>query len=722
MSNVNVQHNQMQALILVIDDDLTTQVLAKRSLENAGFRTLLASNGREGLELFEQSSPDLILLDVEMPEMDGFTACKKLRAMQQGKNTPILMITGLDDIDSIQNAYSIGATDFATKPVNWTIMVYRVRYLLRASIVFKALEASKVRLAKAQKIAKMGNWDWDIRNNKIYWSDQIYQIFQINPNRVQFNRDVFFEKIHPDDREYLNETFLIELENRTSSNCEYRIVLEDGKICYMHHQAQITVNSDNIPLRYSGTIQDISERKLTEEKIRHLAYYDSLTGLLNRVSFQERLECALSLAKRNKRKMAILYLDLDNFKRINDTLGHDSGDSLLKIVAEHLVESTRASDVIARIETDAIEADVARLGGDEFTILLSEITQTEDAGLVAQRILNLLSEPIQLDGHKVFATPSIGISVFPADGNHSTTLLKNADTAMYQAKQSGKGNFQYYVESMNADSLARLDLESDLRQALKNEEFALHYQPILDCQTSNIIGTESLLRWNSKKHGLVAPDEFIPLVEGNGMIFEIGKWVLRNACMQNKAWQEAGYQPIQVAVNLSSLQFRHADLLDTIEQALQESQMGPEYLVLELTEGMVMHNSEQTIKTLQKLKLTGVGISIDDFGTGYSSLSYLKRFPLNTLKIDKSFISGLPNDKDDAAITTAVIAMAHSLNLRIIAEGVEKTAQADFLKTLGCDAVQGYLYGKPMLAEDLTNALEQEKRNRKPQDALSEIV
>lgn len=708
---MKAQSNQASPLVLVVDDDLTSQFLARRSLNNAGFKTLMASNGREALEIFQQSQPDIILLDVEMPEMDGFTTCQKLRKQPRGKNIPIVMITGLDDIDSIQNAYSVGATDFARKPVNWTIVIYRIRYLLRASIILKALEASKVRLAKAQIIANMGNWDWDIHSDRIYWSEQIYRIFRFDPRAGDFNREAFFERVHPEDRENLRESFRYALDNPGSFSAEYRILLEDGEVRYLHQQTETIVSPDNVPLRFSGTIQDISDRKLAEEKIRRLAYYDSLTGLLNRLSFQERLDSALALAKRNQRIMAVLYLDLDNFKRINDTLGHDQGDYLLKTVAERLLEGTRASDAVARIDTDDIEADVARLGGDEFTILLTEIAQPEDAALVAQRILSLLSEPVSLEGHKVFATPSIGVAVFPCDGDNPTRLLKNADTAMYHAKQCGKGNYQFYTESMNADSLDRLNLESDLRQALENNEFILHYQPIIDCQTGKIIGSESLLRWNSPKHGLVPPNDFIPLVENNGMIFEIGKWVLRSACLQNKAWQMAGFEPIQIAVNLSSLQFRHSNLLNTIEQALQESRLEPEYLVLELTESMVMHNSEQTINTLQKLKQTGIELSIDDFGTGYSSLSYLKRFPLSNLKIDKAFIHDLPEDKDDAAITTAVIAMAHSLGLRIIAEGVEKPEQAEFLKSLDCDAVQGYFFGRPMSAEQFKQLLENNQQN-----------
>jgi diguanylate cyclase (GGDEF)-like protein len=707
---VNAQLNPNQPQVLIIDDDITTQVLASQFLENAGFRTLSATNGQQGLEIFEQSNPDIILLDVEMPEMDGFAVCKKLRAMRQGKNIPILMITGLDDVASIQNAYGLGATDFATKPVNWEIMVYRVRYLLRASMVVKALEASKIRLAKAQQIANMGNWDWDISEDTIDWSDEVYRIFQVNPITVKFNRKTFFDLVHPDDREELINSFKVALDKQEPSSFEYRILLGDGSVRYLHHQSEVTFSPDNVAIKLSGTIQDISERKLAEEKIRRFAYYDSLTGLLNRLSFLERLESALSFAKSHNRIMAILFLDLDDFKRVNDTLGHDRGDLLLKTVAQRLLEGTEASDTIAGSEIDGMQANVARLGGDEFTVLLTEITQIEDAGQNAQRILKLLSEPVSLDGHKVFATPSIGISVYPYDGQDVSSLLKNADTAMYHAKKSGKGNYQFYAKSMNAHGFMRLSLESDLRNALENDELLLDYQPIVDGRTEKIIGAEALLRWNNLNHGLVPPDEFISIAEGNGMIVEIGKWVLRSACMQNKIWQVAGFEPIQIAVNLSSLQFRHNDLLDTITDVLMESALDPEYLALELNEAMIMHNSEHTISMLQKLKEIGVRVSIDNFGTGYSSLSYLKHFPVDILKIDKSFLTDLPDDHKNAAITTAVIAMAHGLNLNIIAEGVETLQQVAFLRELDCDAMQGYLYGKPISANNFTNMLESNHR------------
>ncbi|MEE9424697.1 MAG: EAL domain-containing protein [Methylococcales bacterium] len=705
-----MQLNTNQPLVLIIDDDVTTQVLASRFLENSGFRTLSATNGQQGLEIFEQSNPDIILLDVEMPEMDGFAVCKKLRALRQGKNIPILMITGLDDVASIQNAYGLGATDFATKPVNWEIMVYRVRYLLRASMVVKALEASKIRLAKAQQIANMGNWDWDISKDTIDWSDEVYRIFQVNPITVKFNRKIFFDLVHPDDREELITSFKVALDKQQPSNFEYRILLGDGSVRYLHHQSEITLSPDNVAIKLSGTIQDISERKLAEEKIRRFAYYDSLTGLLNRLSFLERLESALSFAKSNNRIMAILFLDLDDFKRVNDTLGHDRGDLLLKSVAQRLLEGTEANNTIPGREVDGMQANVARLGGDEFTVLLTEITKIEDVGQNAHRILKLLSEPVSLDGHKVFATPSIGIAIYPYDGQDVSSLLKNADTAMYHAKKSGKGNYQFYAKSMNAHGFMRLSLESDLRKALENNELLLDYQPIVDGRTEKIIGAESLLRWNNLNHGLVPPDEFISIAEGNGMIVEIGKWVLRSACMQNKIWQAAGFEPIQIAVNLSSLQFRHSDLLDTITDVLKESALDPEHLVLELNEAMIMHNSEHTISILQKLKEIGVRVSIDNFGTGYSSLSYLKQFPVDILKIDKSLLIDLPEDHKNAAITTAVIAMAHGLDLEIIAEGVETLQQVAFLRELDCDALQGYLYGKPISANDFTNMLESNHR------------
>jgi len=447
-------------------------------------------------------------------------------------------------------------------------------------------------------------------------------------------------------------------------------------------------------------IRDITERKEAEEQIRYLAYYDNLTGLPNRTFYKELVSRSLLLAKRHHWTIAILFIDLDYFKRINDTLGHDIGDQLLRTVGDLVKTCIRKSDFIARSEQDELENVVARLGGDEFIVLLNEIAHSQDASRVARRILKELARPFNLAGHEVFVTASIGIALYPMDGNDAENLLKNADVAMYHAKNQGRNNYQFYTQSMNATSLQRLDLENDLRKALDRSEFLLYYQPTVNVQTGAIIGAEALVRWRHPEKGMISPVEFIPLAEETGLIVPIGEWVLRTACIQNTAWQDAGNKPLRMSVNLSSRQFDQEGLIEIVSNALDDSVFDPQYLELEITESTIMKNPEKAATTLQKLKDMGICLSIDDFGTGYSSLGNLRRFPLDTLKIDRSFVMNITTDNDDAAITTAIIAMAHSLKLRVIAEGVESEEQKSFLRDLGCHEMQGYLFSQPLAAND----------------------
>ncbi len=456
-------------------------------------------------------------------------------------------------------------------------------------------------------------------------------------------------------------------------------------------------------------IRDITERKEAEEQIRYLAYYDSLTGLPNRTFYKELVSRALLLAKRHNWTIAILFIDLDYFKRINDTLGHDIGDQLLRTVADLIKTCIRKSDFIARSEEDELENAVARPGGDEFIVLLNEIAHSQDASRVARRILKELARPFTLAGHEVFVTASIGIALYPLDGGDAENLLKNADVAMYYAKNQGRNNYQFYTKSMNATSLQRLDLENDLRKALDRSEFLLYYQPTVDVQTRIIIGTEALIRWKHPEKGMMSPGEFIPLAEETGLIVPIGEWVLRTACAQNRAWQNAGIKPFRVAVNLSGRQFDQEGLIEVVASALHDTGCDPRYLELEITESTIMQNPEKAVTTLQKLKAMGIYLSIDDFGTGYSSLGNLRKFPLDTLKIDRSFIINLTTDSDDAAITTAIIAMAHNLKLGVIAEGVVSEDQQSFLRERGCDAVQGYLFSRPVPAEEFIKLVREKK-------------
>ena len=442
----------------------------------------------------------------------------------------------------------------------------------------------------------------------------------------------------------------------------------------------------------------LKELELTRQREHYLSHHDDLTNLPNRTLLMDRLRQALTRAPWHKWWVAVLFIDLDRFKRINDTLGHNLGDLLLKEIAGRLIACVRNGDT------------VARLGGDEFTIILADMAQAQDIPKVVPQILNCFSKSFILEGHETFITASIGISLYPNDGEDPETLLKNADTAMYRAKEEGRNNYQHFSPAMNVRTFDQLALENNLRRALERNEFLLYYQPQVSFKTRQIIGMEALLRWRHPDLGLVSPARFIPVAEETGLIVPIGEWVLRTACTQNKAWQIAGLPSLLVAVNLSARQFQHKGLVEMIKRVLNETRLDPKYLELELTESILMRKEEDVITTLCELNAMGIGLSIDDFGTGYSSLSYLKRFPIHKLKIDRSFVRDIATDPDDPAIVRAVIALAHSLNMKAIAEGVETAEQLEFLRSLQCDEMQGYLFSLPLPAEEVTKLLTTGKR------------
>ncbi len=470
---------------------------------------------------------------------------------------------------------------------------------------------------------------------------------------------------------------------------ELKLPLEAGRIAVFECRIFPEFAPDGSVTSVVSLSRDISERRRAEEQIEKLAYYDSLTGLPNRTLLKDRLGQVLAQARRDDRQVAVLFLDLDRFKGINDTLGHECGDLLLKAVAERLQECVRSADT------------VARLGGDEFVLILPAVHKGDGGGQAARKVLESLSVPYDLDGQEVYCSSSIGIALFPMDGEDVDALLKNADTAMYVAKERGRSNFQFFSREMNQRAVERLVLESRLRRALDREELRLYYQPQVDLREGRVIGVEALLRWELPGMGLISPARFIPIAEETGLIGPIGAWVLETACMQVRSWHQAGLSSLRVAVNLSGRQLVHSDLVGQVTEALERSGLPPEFLELELTESILMEHPEKARKSLQKLKDLGVLLAIDDFGTGYSSLNYLKHFPLDRLKIAGAFVRDIPGDSDDAAIAEAVIAMAHSLRLEVIAEEVESLEQVDFLVDRHCHLMQGYFFGKPVPAEAL---------------------
>ncbi len=472
---------------------------------------------------------------------------------------------------------------------------------------------------------------------------------------------------------------------------------------------QSWVNTNKIPLHDAqgnvvgilGTFEDITERQRVEEKIRYQAMHDLLTGLPNRTLFNEQLSVSLTQACNSQSMLAVMFLDLDRFNTINDTLGHAVGDRLLQEVAKRLSSCLRQNDILAR------------WGGDEFTLLVSQTNSADEVAKIAQRILNVLKPAFNLEGYSqacrstsLHISSSIGITLYPQDGEDAETLLRNADAALHRAKQQGRNNFQFYTAAMNSQACELLVLENELHHALKRREFVVYYQPQVNTTTGEITGMEALVRWQHPKFGLVAPDKFIPLAEETGLIVPIGEWVLKTACAQNKAWQDAGLSPLRVAVNLSVRQFQQPLLLNIVSQTLQETGLSPQFLELEITETIAMHNVELTKAILSELHQMGVYLSIDDFGTGYCSLGYLKQFPLHTLKIDKSFVRDLATDPQNAGIINAIMMLGRGFNLRVIAEGVETEAEKDCLRSFQCEEMQGYLSSPPLPAEEATKLLQ----------------
>ncbi|MBQ0785134.1 MAG: EAL domain-containing protein [Amphritea sp.] len=689
--------------VLVVDDDLTARLLATQSLQQEGFEVLVADNGVTALRTFQDAQPDIVLMDVEMPELNGFEVCRQLRSLPCGKLVPILMATGQDDLDSVREAYAAGATDFVTKPFNWKILGHRLNYMIRASNTteqLRELQVSEARLGNAQRIARLGNWEWHVSSGEIYWSDQFYQLLGGQRGRTKPGFRSFLRCVPARERCQLRHWLKEQLNCHYSgfmSGINHSISIPGQGLMNMQHQVEVFCDDAGKATLIAGTMLDVSELKQAQDQVLKLARFDSLTGLANRSVFSERVKLAIETADRNGFLGAVLFLDLDNFKRINDTFGHGMGDLLLQEVARRITESVSGNDQNSPL--------VARFGGDEFTVLLPEINQISDAEEAARQILESIGMTIDLAGHEVVVTPSIGIAIFPHHGEDVDSLMKNVDAAMYFVKHAGKNGYELFVKSMNIVAKRRLELESHLRHAIELNELSLNYQPQVEMSSGRIIGVEALLRWHSKELGFVSPVEFIPVAEETGLISPIGEWVLREACHQTRAWQVQGLPEIRVAVNLSVRQFAKQNLEKLVSQVLLDTGLPVHCLELEITENMLMDDVEGSVETLHRLKALGVQLAIDDFGTGYSSLSYLKRFPIDKLKVDRSFITHVTTDPGDASVTQAIIAVAHNLGLSVTAEGVEEKSQLEFLRELQCEEIQGYLFSRPLKADDLAQLL-----------------
>lgn len=550
------------------------------------------------------------------------------------------------------------------------------------------------RFGLASKATSDAMLDWNLATDQLWRSENYERLFGHGEPDVGTSMAAWFEHIHPDDRARVQEQLLALIKSADNQwSDEFRLVRADQKVVHVFARGHVSRSEDGSARRVNGVLQDITERKEQEERTRFLADHDELTALPNRSLFRQALNKALQRAERSGKMLSILFFDLDRFKNINDSLGHDAGDEVLRAVAERLTACVRKIDM------------VARFGGDEFAVLTEGLTAEDQASTVARKILEALSKPMILAGRQYRPAASIGISTYPTDGRDVQSLLKNADIAMYRAKEEGRGTFQFYSEMLNTHSVQRLEFESNLSSALNNHEFVLYYQPKVDLATGRVTGLEALIRWISPQLGFVSPGDFISIAEETGLIVPIGRWVAQTACVQNRAWQKGGLPPLRIAINISARQMTDKGLVEFISDTLRKTGLTAESLELEITESAVMSNHEHAEKMLNELKGLGFHLTMDDFGTGYSSLAYLKRFPFDSVKIDQSFVRGIPGSKDDSAIVEAIIAMAHSLQLKVVAEGVETKEQFEFLRTLGCDQIQGYYFSKPIPANEIVMLL-----------------
>jgi len=673
--------------VLVGTSDASIEREARKALEGAGFKVTISVTDAGALAVFTRVRPNLVLLAFPHMAADGFSLCGELDRMYADDPVPIIVLIDKLDGNAIASAYRAGAADVVVRPVEWTLLVQRVPRLLQMADSLSELRRTRASLESVQRIAGVGSWIWDIESQQMQWSDQMFAILGFESGGVKTDFEHFALCMHPEDRDVAIDVIKEAVIACQSFAVPLRVVLGSGSVRYVQLQGEVSAE-DVFHVR--GTMQDVTEQRRVQEKIRNLAHYDSLTGLANRRRFMEQLERARRNAHSNGHAMGLLYMDLDQFKRINDTLGHTAGDGLLQAVGDVLVDKVRPTDLVLCGRPGG-ESEVSRLGGDEFAVLLTKISSKEDAGRVAGRILDALSAAIPVEGHEIVTTASIGIAVYPDHGEDVETLVKHADRAMYHAKEQGRNNFQYFSKALNEGALKRLTIESHLRAAIEKEAMHLHYQPRVEIATGKITGAEALVRWNHPSLGAVPPKDFIPLAEETGLIVPLGEWILRTACARTRAWLDAGHDDIRVSVNISTVQFRDPNLIATVSRALADAELDPCQMELEITESLVLQDDEATAAILNEFRAMGLLIALDDFGTGYSSLSYLARFPLDILKLDRSFVRDVTMNASARGIATAVISMAHVLGLRVVAEGVDQEEQVRFLREQGCDELQGFL-------------------------------
>jgi diguanylate cyclase (GGDEF)-like protein/PAS domain S-box-containing protein len=687
-------NSQAGRLLIVDDNELNRDMLARR-LARKGYEILLAENARQLPQRVKEDAVDLVLLDIEMPEISGLEALKILRETYSPIELPIIMVTAKNQSEDVVKALDLGANDYVTKPIDFAVALARIGTQLSHKRAQEGLKESEERYALAARGANDGLWDWNLEANVVYFSTRWKNMLGYQESEIGDKPDEWLDRIHDADRERVNEEIAAHQKGSVPQfESEHRVLHKDGTFRWMLCRGLAVHNGSGKTLRMAGWQTDITEGKVS----------DPLTGLPNRLLFTDRVGRLVKHSKRRKEYLfAVLFLDLDGFKMINDSLGHLVGDQLLVAVASRLEKCLRATDTVARLGEGFI---VARMGGDEFTVLLEDLKHPDDAKQAADRLMKAVTSPFMLGGREVFTSLSIGIALSSPSYEQAEDILRDADTAMYRAKSMGKARYEIFDADMRASVVARLQLEMDLRRALEHGEFHNVYQPIVSLAAGQIVGFEALLRWQHPTRGLLGPVEFIAVAEETGLIRDLGWWNLREACQQMTEWRAdySAYSQLTMSVNLSPKQFLQANLVEDIGSLLRELNLPPQALKLELTESTVMGDPSAAVEMLQQIKSLGISLAIDDFGTGYSSLSYLHRFPLDTLKIDRSFISSIGNG-EETEIARTILPMASNLHLDVVAEGIETIEQLMLLKKLHCKYGQGFYFSKPLSAKEAGSLL-----------------